>query len=222
MKKRQGMTLLELLIVVFVVAIVAGLLIPALARKREEDRRIRCRNNLNQLAKGMASYIDDRGDNRFYPVPLGRGCAPGTYNGAEWLASLYWTGVVPDPGVFLCPSTTDTNADGKDIGCKRANDCGGSFGSQTVSYAGMWWKSVTTANGGGIRDDFPPYEPMACDDTQGGINHGDAANGGMNVLFFDSHVEFLTTPRVDVTSQTGSVGARFPNPLKSLLWRLKN
>ena len=224
MKKRQGMTLLELLIVIFIIAIVAGLLIPALARKREEERRIRCRNNLNQLAKAMDSmYLDRHSDNRFYPCPLGRGRVPGTYNGAEWLASLYWTGYVPDPGVFLCPSTTDSNADGKDLGCKRANDCGGTFGSQTVSYAGLWWKSVDTQNGGAIRDDWGQRdEPMACDDTQGGINHGQADNGGMSVLFFDSHVEFIVTPNVDVSSTTGSVGKGFPNPPATLLWRLRN
>ncbi len=86
----------------------------------------------------------------------------------------------------------------------------------------MWWKSVTTVNGGAIRDDFPPNEAMSCDDTQGGINHGEATNGGMSILFFDSHVEFKTAAEVDITSEHGSVGQGFPNPPKTLLWRLRN
>jgi prepilin-type processing-associated H-X9-DG protein len=223
---RAGLTLLEVVVVVLVVAAIAGLLLPALARQREETRKIRCRNNLNQLSKGMATYITELGERVPYPCPLGRGEKPDTYNGAEWLASLYWTGVVPDPDVFLCPSSMDMNADGKDIGCKKANDCGGRFSSQTVSYAGPWWKSVNTQSGGALPAYFPDplpaaNEPMACDDTQGGINHG-GANGGMNILFFDSHVEFRTTAGVDVTSEHGSVGQGFPNPPMTLLWRLRN
>ena len=222
MKKRQGFTLIELLVVIAIIAILAGMLLPALARAREEARRIRCRNNLNQLAKGMATYLNEHGDNRFYPCPLGRTEAKGsgkdTYNGAEWLASLYWTGVIPDPGVFVCPSSPDNNTNGKDIGCKESGDAGGKFTTQTISYAGMWWKSVKTDIGGAIRDDFPPNEAMASDDTQGGINHGEKNNGGMALLFFDSHVEFKTITELDISTETGAVG-RTP---KSLLWRLKN
>jgi len=219
---RGSITLTEVILVVLVIAVVAALLLPALARQREDARRLRCRENLSLLAKSVLSYTLGGGDNRFFACPLGRGQQVGTYNGAEWLAALYWTGRVPDPDLFLCPSTLDTNAKGKDIGYKKANDRGGVFGSQTISYAGMWWKSVTTRTGGAIRDDFPPDEPMACDDTQGGINHGNATNGGMNVVFLDNHVEFKTAAELDITSEHGSVGQGFPNPPKTLLWRLRN
>jgi len=108
--------MIELLVVIAIIAILAGMLLPALARAREEARRIRCRNNLNQLAKGFATYLNEHGDNRFYPCPLGRGTQAGDYNGAEWMASLYWSGVVPEPGVFICPSSPDNNDNGEHIG----------------------------------------------------------------------------------------------------------
>jgi hypothetical protein len=226
MGKRHGLTLTELLVTVATMAVLATLLLTACDGRREESRRIRCRNTLHQISRGMATYLNEHAQGGGYPCPLGRGQEPGTYNGAEWLAALYWTAVVPDPGVFLCPSSGDTNAGGKDIGCKKANDCGGRFSSQTVSYAGLWWKSVNTQSGGGIRGSFQmdheAEEPMACDDTQGSINHGQASNGGMCVLFFDSHVEFWTNKQVDITFATGSVGRGFPNPPRTLLWRLKN
>ena len=210
MKKRQGFTLIELLVVIAIIAILAGMLLPALARAREEARRIRCRNNLNQLAKGMATYLNEHGDNRFYPCPLGRASDTTGYNGADWLASLYWTGTVPDPGVFICPSSPDSNDNGVHMGATMA---AATFGSQTVSYAAMHWKSVTIG-GGAIRDDFPPNEVMGCDDTEGNINHGEATNGGMAILFFDSHVEFKTNTELDLVNGVGLAG--------SILERLRN
>jgi len=229
MKKRQGFTLIELLVVIAIIAILAGMLLPALARAREEARRIRCRNNLNQLAKGMATYLNEHGDNRFYPWPTGRkGCGATTsanladFGGAEWLCMLYWTKVLPDPGIFICPSSPDSNRNGQDLGLYGcdADSHGGTLGSDSqltvgaVSYAGMSDTSVgvyedkklgrgTPTSKSAIRDDFPPNEPMACDDTELPINHGEENNGGMAVLFFDSHVEFWTHTKVSLLSGVG-------------------
>jgi prepilin-type processing-associated H-X9-DG protein len=133
---------------------------------------------------------------------LGRGHDPKSYNGAEWLASLYWTGYVPDPGVFICPSSGDTNHNGVDLGATRTT---ATFGSQTVSYAAMHWRTIT-ACGSAIRDDFPPNETMASDDTQGTINHGSRTYGGMSVLFFDAHVEFKTNEEIDLEHGVGQKG----------------
>lgn len=225
MKKRQGFTLIELLVVIAIIAILAGMLLPALARAREEARRIRCRNNLNQLAKGMATYLNEHGDNRFYPWPAGReGCGDETtpdFGGAEWLATLYWTRVLPDPGVYICPSSPDTNENGQnlgDYGCGNEEGTwegdSGKLKPEAVSYAGMGDVSVAVyertklgrtgvASYIAIRDDFPPNETMACDDTEGSINHGERQNGGMAVLFFDSHVDFWTHTKVDLEQGVG-------------------
>ncbi|MCP4639489.1 MAG: prepilin-type cleavage/methylation domain-containing protein, partial [bacterium] len=61
---RAGAMLTELFIVVAVLAlllVLAGYCVSALFRAKDESRRIRCRNNLNQIAKGMATYISEHG-----------------------------------------------------------------------------------------------------------------------------------------------------------------
>ena len=164
---------------------------------------------------GMATYLTEFGDNRAYLCPLGLGRNPGTYNGAEWLASLYWAGTVPDPWVFLCPSSGDDKHEGRDIGTSRASPA---FGSQTVSYAAMHYRSMTDNVGsqvaGAIFDDFAPSLPMASDDTQGTINHGAADTGGMCILFFDSHVDRRSSAEIDIEHAVGQKGG--------LLWQLRN
>ncbi len=205
--------------VLIVVVLLAGMLMPAVSPCREESRRVRCRNNLNQLAKGMATYLNECGDSGGYPWPVGRpGCGtranPG-FGGAEWLASLYWTRIIPDPGVYNCPSSPDSNEQGTELGTYGAPG-GKPLSADAVSYAAFGNRSfgiyMVTKQGKApdhaksslaIREDFPAGEPMACDDTEEPINHGERDNGGMSVLFFDSHVEYWTHTRVDLETGVG-------------------
>ncbi len=120
---RKSFTLIELLIVVAIIAILAGMLLPALNKARNSAKAIGCVSNLKQFGTAAISYAADNHDyvlpyrndagnggaDKYFPGSILQGYLPTKepVNSAP-PGGIYTTnGVVTDRSSLMCPVRTD-------------------------------------------------------------------------------------------------------------------
>jgi prepilin-type N-terminal cleavage/methylation domain-containing protein/prepilin-type processing-associated H-X9-DG protein len=102
-RRRRAFTLVEMLVVIAIITILAGLLLPALGLAKKKGQQTRCLSNQKQLGLSMMMYVDDN-QGAFAgiaSVHLG-------FNGADW---IYWrTNTAVYPPIEKSPIVAQTGS----------------------------------------------------------------------------------------------------------------
>lgn len=197
---RRGFTLIELLVVIAIIAILAAMLMPALARAREEARRSNCRANLHNIGLGLHMWASANGG--VWPFEWDPELSANQYVNA--FGRLKGSGYIEDLQVFSCPSTPDRllrqvlhigphhfaghkphvlNSDyGYDNGRISRNSLAGRVvGADLMRHCFA-------------DEDGQPFEGPACPVL--GPNH----TGGVNAIYFDGAVGWIPVQEVSPLS----------------------
>jgi prepilin-type N-terminal cleavage/methylation domain-containing protein len=93
-RKSQGFTMVELMVVIAIIAVLAAIIIPVYSRSQETARQTTCKGNLHAVAIAMRNFLTDNGA---FPQPYN------PYTGEGGITQLYLEGYLQSNKVLRCP-----------------------------------------------------------------------------------------------------------------------
>lgn len=234
---RCAFSLVELLVVIAIAVILFSIFVPYVAKMRENENRARCAENLRQILAGLQNYA--RVNHNLYPSvvydpahnpngytaftganapdPFARDSAvrPNDVTASLWLLVR---GGLAQPGMFICPSSSDTpDVSNPAVWRQRSNFTSGqhlsySYASPFSAALGYRLNDYLPADFALMADKNPGVSPRTGSDVTAPAwsgpplelaransnNHGRA---GQNVLYADGHVAFQNTAYCGVGNQ---------------------
>src|SRR5262249_41571311 len=110
-RRRAGFTLIELLVVIAIIAILIGLLLPAVQKVRDAAARSQCQNNLKQIALGLHNYHDAHKKFPYGGITNGPCC--GVQSGPTW--TVFILPYIEQDNLYKQYDFTVTNENNKNL-----------------------------------------------------------------------------------------------------------
>lgn len=228
-------TLIELLVVISIIALMLGVLLPALGGARTSAKRVKCASHQRQIGLALHAYAVDADDR----LP------PSHDNNGQFVASIFYrdaagvdndydlrpyvAGYIGDFEVWACPSTHPTALIDDPANIRDASyGTYGYYPGRSTPDFGLIDGVPDTLNHLGSASGLTMLQDVFRDDTPGQMvyNHGDGkadtiafdnpsyfayqgnAGEGVNTLFFDGHAAWTAADELDVVGGADSDGLR--------------
>lgn len=230
LKRNRYFTLIELLIIISIIAILAGMLLPVLNSAREKSKQISCLNNMMTLGKAGLFYCDDYNG---YTVPYGTGSGrPGS---GEWYrgggrGTLWHYLKLPDVNDSIIGGVAFSGS-GKKITTKISCPSALPASAVTHYFYGLngqiqnciKLERCTKPSRGCYFSESADTFPLVNYQQSGSYPFGWRHNSGCIVAFLDGHAEHRRYGTLPLTyldsSDAGWLSTSFWLPADSALWK---